>query len=77
LTASDHKTITVKLKSPLRDELTPVVEVYGIADGNGALNCINYATFESSCYDNFGLLIKILSFMPKLFIIYFFVYKFI
>ena len=55
LTASDHKTITVKLKSALRDELTPFVEVYGISDGNGSLNCINYATFEGICYDNFGL----------------------
>jgi len=61
LTTSDHKTITVKLKTNLRDELTPFVEVYGIADDHGNIDCINYTTFEPALYENFGLFLKILN----------------
>jgi hypothetical protein len=46
----------VKLKMPLRDVLSDIVEVYGCVDEKGFINCNNYATFDQNVYENFGRL---------------------
>ncbi len=51
----DNKNVLCKLKVPIRDQLSDIVEVYGEVDDNGNINCLNYATFEQSQIDNFGI----------------------
>ena len=50
----DGKSVTVKLKMPIRDMLSDVLEIYGSVDEKGNIHCVNYATFEQAAYENFG-----------------------
>jgi hypothetical protein len=54
LEASDGKIITCKLKSPIKDMLTEIVEVYGEVDEKCNIHCSNYCTFDSCLTSNFG-----------------------
>ena len=69
--ASDGKLVTVKLKMPLRDVLSDIVEVYGVVDDRGHINCINYATFDQSVYENFGEFFVYIFIFRCLFLIFF------
>jgi hypothetical protein len=50
----DNKTVICKLKGPIREDLSDIVEVYGTVDEKGNINCLNYATFESNLTHDFG-----------------------
>ena len=54
LEACDGNVVMCKLKMPIRDMLSDVIEVYGSVDEKGNLACTNYATFEPSAFENFG-----------------------
>jgi hypothetical protein len=54
ITAPDNKPVQVKLKIPIRDMLTDIVEIYGSVDERGNVICTNYATFDQSLIQNFG-----------------------
>jgi len=44
-----------KLKAPIREALSEIVEVYGEVDSECNLNCLNYACFEPSMYEKFDM----------------------
>lgn len=50
----DNKNVLVKLRTPTKEMLSDVVEVYGSVDEQGNIICMNYTTFEPSAYENFG-----------------------
>jgi hypothetical protein len=50
---------------PIRDSLSDIVEVYGTVDEKGNINCENYATFEPSQIENFGLFFFLNKFNKK------------
>ncbi len=75
----DNKTVLCKLKVPIRDSLSDIVEVYGEVDDNGNINCLNYATFEQSQIDNFGIFQQIfyqLIWFQSLFIFVLFLFRY-
>ncbi len=53
--SSDNQSVTVKLKVPLRESLSEIVEVYGNVDERGNIVCVNYATFDQSAISNFDM----------------------
>jgi hypothetical protein len=52
--APDETRVEIKLKVPIRDQLSEVIEVYGQVDGKGNIICTNYTTFDDSLIGNFG-----------------------
>ena len=54
LETPDGKSTMVKLKMPIRDMLSSIVEVYGSVDEKCNIQCVNYATFEEDMINNFG-----------------------
>ena len=54
LETPDGKSTLVKLKMPIRDMLSNIVEVYGSVDEKCNIQCVNYATFEEDMINNFG-----------------------
>ena len=72
LISSDGKCVLVKLKMALKEELTPFVEVYGVVDERGHINCVDYATFDDSITNNFGMAKHKLHFFKMRFIYLFF-----
>lgn len=53
LVSSDNRIVMIKLKVPIRDMLSGIIEVYGSVDEKGNIHCVNYTTFESSATANF------------------------
>ena len=51
----ENKSVQCKLKFPIRDSLSEIIEVYGTVDEKGNINCQNYATFEQSAIENFDM----------------------
>lgn len=52
---SDGKSVLVKLKQPIRDMLSSIVEVYGTVDDKCNIACLNYATFDQEAIENFDM----------------------
>lgn len=55
LVSPDNRIVLVKLKVPIRDMLSEIIEVYGSVDEKGNIHCVNYTTFESSATANFDM----------------------
>lgn len=55
MVSPDNRPVTIRLKSPIRDQLSDYLEVYGSVDERGNIHCDNYTTFDASAYENFGL----------------------
>ena len=53
MTSPDNTEVKVKLRSPTKEMLSDVLEVYGSVDEHGNIICMNYTTFEPSMYANF------------------------
>lgn len=71
ITSPDNKNVLVKLRTPTREMLSDVIEVYGSVDEQGNIVCMNYTTFEPSAYSNFGIIKN-----KKLFLFIFFVFRY-
>jgi hypothetical protein len=54
LMSADDKKVTIKLRSPLNEMLSDIVEVYGEVNDKCEIACVNYATFEPKAISNFG-----------------------
>lgn len=70
LVAADGEIVMVKLKAPINERLSNIVEVYGKVDERGSLICTDMATFEEHLIQNFDMdlyneAIKITNSVPK------------
>lgn len=55
ITSADNLTVLIKLKMPIRDTLSDIIEVYGTVDAKGHIICTNYATFDDQVISKFGI----------------------
>merc|ERR1712115_533309 len=51
----DNKTVQCKLKAPVREALSDLVEVYGEVTSECDIHCLDYAVFEPDQINNFDM----------------------